>query len=92
MVDGLLVTSMMIGFVKWVDRWDFLRTPELITLEEFENSVISEKQRYDSSNLVTMFPPAVPGCNPVSVTFQFSASSSRAFGGVPSYQARGLTN
>jgi hypothetical protein len=69
MVDGLLVTSMMISFVKWVDRWDSLRTPELITLEEFENSVISEKQRYDSSNLVTMFPPAVPGCNPVSATF-----------------------
>jgi hypothetical protein len=46
------------------------RTPRLITLEEFEKLLLLVKSSgMISSNLVAMFPPTIPGCNPVSATF-----------------------
>jgi hypothetical protein len=46
------------------------RTPGLITLEEFEKLVLLVRSSdMISSNLVAMFPLAIPGCNPVSATF-----------------------
>jgi hypothetical protein len=45
------------------------RTAGLITLEEFEKLVLLVRSSdMTSSNLVAMFPPTIPGCNPVSAT------------------------